>query len=73
MEPLVRLQTWRAVGRGEFEPWADFEFRIDDAQTPEKVELAAPDDPGLVARGQRYRLLVCADRVIGTLACIIIS
>ncbi len=55
----MRLQTWRAVGKGEFEPWADFEFRIDAAKTPEKVELAAPDDPELIARGLRYRLLVC--------------
>ena len=55
---MVRLQTWRLVREGEYERWADFSFSIDAARPPEDVQLAAPDDPSLVARGLRHRLLV---------------
>ncbi|KAK9839417.1 hypothetical protein WJX81_000945 [Elliptochloris bilobata] len=56
-ERRVSLQTWRGLGDGGFEPWADFDFSIDAARPPEPVELASPDAPELVARGLRYRLL----------------
>ena len=52
------MQTWRALGSGGSEPWADYEFSIDAARPPEAVELVDPENPALVARGMRHRLLV---------------
>ncbi len=43
------------VREGVWEPWCDFELRVDAARSPEKVEVVGDD--GARVMGQRYRLV----------------